>query len=92
MRFGKQVSSEESLQNAIGKLNTDVVGLENQKNSILSVFRKTAEDLKDVNSELADRKSTADVMIRQLTNASASIDCQIGDNTKVIDKIEDFLC
>ncbi len=91
MKFGKTVSSEQSLQNSISKLNAEVVGLENEKNTTLNVFRATAENLKDINGRLEERKNTAETMIRQLTNASQSIDRQMGDNSKVIEKIEDFL-
>jgi len=70
---------------------TDVELLKEKTSNILSVFTKTMEDLKQVNSEIETARTEKLELIKQLTAEHLELETTMTANASVIEKIQNIL-
>lgn len=88
--FSKK-TAEQSLENAKVSLTLEVGQMKEAQEQSLNIFRKTVNDLSDQNEQLQAKRSMAINMAQDMNNLADSAENQMAENTKVIDKITEFL-
>jgi len=84
-------SVENSLRKAKASLEGEMGKMKEAQENSLNIFKKTVADLTGQNEQLLAKRSLAITMAEDMTDLAASAQSQIGENTKVIDKITEFL-
>lgn len=90
-RKKKTVTTQEAIAAATTKLAEDVSNLSVRRDSAVSTFRNTANQLDSINEELRgtmDNFTRVAAFIAEQSNAAAKM---ISDNTKVRDKIVELI-
>ena len=88
--FSKKTAAQ-SLENAKVSLTLEVGQMKEAQEKSLNIFRKTVNDLSDQNEQLQAKRSMAINMAQDMNNLADSAENQMAENTKVIDKITEFL-
>lgn len=84
-------TAEQSLKKAKGNLENEVGKMKMAQEKSLNIFRKTVDDLSGQNVQLAEKRSMAIEMAQDMQALADGAENQISENTKVIDKITEFL-
>ena len=69
----------------------DVSRIQNKSKNILNIFSQTVENLKKVNLEIDKCVSDRTDKINKMLDENKSFNTQLKENSKVIDKITEFL-
>jgi hypothetical protein len=68
-----------------------VQSLQQESQGILNVFEKTKSDLENVNGRINNQFESRRIEIQRLLDEQAQLEVQKTQNTKVINKISEFL-
>ena len=85
------ISSEDATSVAIGCLADDIVCLQADKENAISSFRRTANELADINKHLGAKIQFFDSIIAMLSEQSKTAKQMVEDNLAVRDKILDII-
>jgi len=84
-------TAESSLKKAKDSLNSEVGEMKVAQEKSLNVFRQTVADLSGQNEQLYQKRTMALEMANDMKALADGADDQIGENSKVINKITEFL-
>lgn len=87
----KTLTTDQAIALATQSLANDIVGLSEQKEDAISVFRATANQLAAINSTLQIKVGNLNDIAKFIDEQSALANQMIGDNDKVRSKILDII-
>lgn len=85
------MTSEDTTSIAVGRLADDIVCLQVDKENAISSFRRTANELADINKHLGAKIQFFDSIIAMLSEQSKTAKQMVEDNLAVRDKILDII-
>lgn len=86
-----QTSVEGALGKAKSSLETEMGKMKKAQETSLNIFKKTVTDLTGQNEQLQAKRDIAITMAQDMQVLADSAESQMGENTRVIDKITEFL-
>lgn len=85
------ISSEDATSLAVNRLADDIVCLQADKENAISSFRRTANELADINDHLSTKIQFFDSIVAMVSEQSKMAKQMVEDNSAVRNKILDII-